>query len=135
MKPSGVADADVKAAFDAYPASLRERLVALRGMILKTATETKGVGEIVETLKWGQPSYLTVKPKSGTTIRIDAHGDGYAMFVNCKTTLVDTYRELYGDVLKFEGTRAVVFSANEELPEAEVRHCIALALTYHKRKK
>ncbi len=100
-----------------------------------TAAETEGVGEIVETLKWSQPSYLTVKPKSGTTIRIDAHGDGYAMFVNCKTTLVDTYRELYGDVLKFEGTRAVVFSANEELPEAEVRHCIALALTYHKRKK
>lgn len=134
MKAAALTDAGVKTVFDAYPASLRKRLMALRRLILTTASETDGVGEIVETLKWGQPSYLTVKPKSGTTIRIDAHGDGYAMFVNCKTTLVDTYRELYGDMLKFEGTRAVVFSMNEEMPEDEVRHCVALALMYHKRK-
>tara|TARA_R110000868_G_scaffold96110_22_gene264431 strand:- start:3129 stop:3536 length:408 start_codon:yes stop_codon:yes gene_type:complete len=135
MKPAVIADADVKALFDAYPAPLRKRLMALRGIIFRTATETEGVGEIVETLKWGQPSYLTMKPKSGTTIRIDAHGDGCAIFVNCKTTLVDTYRELYGDVLKFEGTRAVVFSVKDELPADVVQHCVALALTYHKRKK
>ncbi len=134
MKATAFADADAKAVFAAYPTGLRKKLAALRSLILTTAAETEGVGEIVETLKWGQPSYLTVKPKSGTTIRIDAHGDGYAMFVNCQTNLIGTYRELYGDVLTLKGNRAVVFSTKEELPEDVVRHCIALALTYHKRK-
>ena len=32
-----------------------------------------GVGEITETLRWGQPSYITSKPKSGTTIRTGLH--------------------------------------------------------------
>tara|TARA_R110002074_G_scaffold342075_1_gene512580 strand:- start:140 stop:544 length:405 start_codon:yes stop_codon:yes gene_type:complete len=134
MRAAAIADADVKAVFDAYPAPLRKRLLALRGLIFTMAAETEGVGEIVETLKWGQPSYLTVKPKSGTTIRIDAHGDGYAIFVNCQTSLISTYRELYGDVLTLEGNRAVVFSARADLPEDVVGHCVALALRYHKRK-
>jgi hypothetical protein len=42
----------------------------LRMHILDAASETEGVGELEETLKWGQPSYLTKKPKSGRTIRI-----------------------------------------------------------------
>lgn len=134
MKATVFTNADVRAVFAAYPAGLRKRLTSLRSLILTTAAETEGVGEVVEMLKWGQPSYLTVKPKSGTTIRIDAHGDGYAMFVNCQTSLVGTYRELYGDVLTLEGNRAVVFSARAGLPEDVVGHCIALALTYHKRK-
>jgi hypothetical protein len=62
---------EVEAVFAQYPDQVRERLLALRDLIFDTASHTKGVGEIEETLKWGQPSYLTIKPKSGTTIRID----------------------------------------------------------------
>jgi hypothetical protein len=127
-------DSAVKAVFDAYPAPVRRRLLALRRLVFEVAAATEGVGEIVETLKWGQPAYLTQKPKSGTTIRMDRQGDGYAIFVPCTTSLVATYRELYGDVLSFEGNRAVVFSLKDELPFEVVRHCVALALTYHKRK-
>ena len=32
-------------------------------------------------------------------------------------------------------TRAILLDANATLPEAELRHCVALALTYHLRKK
>ena len=40
-------------------------------LILDTAKMTKGVGAVEETLKWGQPSYLTTATKSGSTIRIN----------------------------------------------------------------
>ncbi|MDO8287648.1 MAG: DUF1801 domain-containing protein [Parvibaculum sp.] len=135
--PSPKSDPSVKAIFDAYPAPVRKRLLNLRKLIFATAAETSGVGEIVETLKWNQPAYLTQKPKSGTTIRLDAlKGDAgtYALYVPCSTTLVATYKELYSDVLRFEGNRAVVFSARDEVPKDVVRHCLALALTYHLRK-
>tara|TARA_R110000824_G_scaffold155226_2_gene327617 strand:- start:38835 stop:39170 length:336 start_codon:yes stop_codon:yes gene_type:complete len=109
--------------------------MALRALIFESAAQTDGIGEIVETLKWGQPSYLTVKPKSGATIRIGVHGEGYAMFVHCSTTLVATYRELYGRELKCEGKRAVIFTMQDDLPTDVMRHCVALALTYHQRKR
>jgi hypothetical protein len=126
----------VKAVFDAYPIRLRPRLLRLRQLILDTAAETEGVGEIIETLKWSQPAYLTEKPRSGSTIRIDAlkgRADGYAMFFHCQTSLVATFRELYPDSFAFQGNRALVFSLAEEVPGAALGHCIALALTYHVR--
>jgi hypothetical protein len=61
----------VPAIFDGYPKPVRARLLALRKLILDTAKTTKGVGAIEETLKWGQPSYLTSESKSGSTVRID----------------------------------------------------------------
>jgi hypothetical protein len=123
----------VEAAFAAYPAALRAKLKSLRRLILKTAKETEGVGPLEETLKWGQPSYLT-NSKNGTTIRIDRHGKGYALFVNCQTDLIATYRELYPREFSYEGKRAIVFELNRDPPKDALRHCIALALTYHARK-
>ncbi|MGV8996105.1 MAG: DUF1801 domain-containing protein [Parvibaculaceae bacterium] len=137
MKQPSFGETSVKAVFDAYPAAVGKRLLALRRLVFEVAATTDGVGEIVETLKWNQPAYLTQKPKSGTTVRLDALKGGagaYALYVPCSTTLVATYKELYFDQLSFEGNRAVVFSARDGLPEDVVRHCIALALTYHLKK-
>lgn len=134
----GTASPEVAAVFDLCPAEVRKRLLELRQLIFETAAATDGVGTIEETLKWGEPSYLTVGPKSGTTIRIDRHksGDGrYALFVPCSTNLIETFRERYGARLTFEGNRAVVLDAADPLPTDELRHCIALALTYHVRKR
>ena len=130
-------DPNVKAVFDSYPAKMRAALLTLRETILSTAAETDGVGKLTETLKWGEPAYLPVKPGIGTTIRINAlkgSTERYAMFVNCQTTLVANFRELYGDVFEFEGTRALILNAGKKLPDKALRHCIALALTYHARK-
>ena len=131
-------DPNVKAVFDDYPAKLRSPLMGLREMILKTAVETDGVGKLVETLKWGEPAYLPAKPGIGTTIRINAlkgSADRYAMFVNCQTTLVATFRELYTDIFEFEGKRALILNVGKRLPAKALQHCIALALTYHLRPK
>ncbi len=129
--------ADVASVFDGYPPTVREKLLGLRRQIFETAAATEGVGTLQETLKWGQPSYLTARPKSGTTIRIDQMGSvpgRYAMYVHCQTSLIETFRELYPDALNYEGDRAVIFDSDKDAPEDIVRHCIALALTYHLRK-
>jgi Domain of unknown function (DU1801) len=131
-------DARVAAVFQAYPASLRKRLMVLRGMVFDVAAKTAGVGVLQETLKWRQPSYLTAETGSGTTVRIDRvkAGEGrYAMYFHCQSGLVETFRELYPDSFVFEGKRAIVFEAADRVPVRALRHCIGLALTHHLRKK
>jgi hypothetical protein len=123
----------VEAVFDAYPSPVRTRLLALRRLILDTAKATEGVGRLQETLKWGQPSYLTPETNSGSTVRIDqvkAVSGPCAVYFHCQTGLVERFRELYPK-LRYSGNRAVLLDASEQLPEAELRHCVALALTYH----
>ncbi|VAW30879.1 FIG00766138: hypothetical protein [hydrothermal vent metagenome] len=129
---------EVTAVFEAYPKPVREKLLALRQMILETAVSTPGVGEIIETLKWGQPSYLTVKPKSGTTIRIGVHKTEpgqIALYVHCQTSLIDSFRQLYPTQLSYEGNRAILLKLDEDFAQEALRHCITLALTYHLNKK
>jgi hypothetical protein len=138
VKAPPFSDPDVKAVFDAYPAPLRGRLLKLRQIIFAAAAETTGVGGLIETLKWRQPAYLPLKRRQGSTIRIDAlkgSERGYATYFHCQTTLVATFRELYPMELMFEGNRAIVFSIDNEIPAGALRHCIALALTYHSRQR
>jgi hypothetical protein len=135
-KDEAFTNATVEAAFAAYPEGVRAQLLALRGFILETAAATQGVGPVEEALRWGQPSYLTPKSKSGSTIRIDRlKGGGYAMFFHCQTNLVETFRDHYGGVLRFAGNRAIEFREDDAVPAEALRHCIGLALTYHARKR
>lgn len=137
-KTSDIPDPAVRAVFEAYPPEIRAEILGLRGLILETAAATADVGELQETLKWGQPSYLTVKPKSGSTIRIDWIKDSpgrYALYCHCQTSLIEDFRRLYPDDFRFQGNRALVFEAADSLNTEALKHCIALALTYHARKK
>ena len=134
----GFSDPAVDAVFRAYPGPVRTRLLALRRLILDTAKVTAGVGALQETLKWGQPSFLTTETGSGSTIRIDqvkSAANGYAIYFHCQTNLVETFRELYPTELSFGGNRSILLSAEDELPQLALRHCVALALTYHLRKR
>jgi hypothetical protein len=125
--------ADVAARYAGYPEKTKDQLAELRSLVLETAARTPGVGHLEEALKWGQPSFLTVESGSGTTVRIDAHASGgVALYVNCKTNLVETYRTRYPE-LTYEGDRAIVLRPGR-LPADVLGHCIALALTYHARK-
>ena len=130
---AGNSDPAVEAVFDAYPKPVKGKLLALRRLILDTAKATKGVGRVEETLKWGQPSYLTPETRSGSTVRIDqvkAEPGQYAVYFHCQTNLVETFRELYPE-LRYGGNRCILLKADEKVPEAALRHCVALALTYH----
>ncbi len=133
-----VSDPAVEAVFNAYPAPLKAKLKTLRRLILETARTTEGVGALQETLKWGQPSYLTPETRSGSTIRIDqvkSAAGQYAVYFHCQTGLVDSFRELYPTKLRFGGNRCILLDVRDELPRAELRHCVALALTYHLNKR
>jgi len=130
-------DAAVEAVFGGYPKPVKAKLLALRRLIFDTAKETRGVGTLKETLKWGQPSYLTPETKSGSTIRIDQvkpEAGQVAVYFHCQTNLVETFRELYPE-LSFGGNRSILLDAGGKLPEAALRHCVALALTYHSNKR
>lgn len=131
-------DPNVAAIFAAYPSAIRARLRFLRGLIFDVADRTQGVGAIEETMRWGQPSYLTTQSKSGSLIRIDrvAERDGtYAMYFHCQTTLVDTFRERFPDRFEYGGNRRILFRVNQPVPIEALRECIALALTYRRDKQ
>src|ERR1700677_2408762 len=109
-KDQPFANPGVKAVFDAYPEPARSRLMALRRLILEAAAATDGVGALEETLKWGQPSYLTPRSRSGSTIRIDRlKNGGYGLFFNCQTSLIETFRAHYPDDFIFAGNRGIEF--------------------------
>lgn len=123
---------DVATTFDSYPKDIRKKLLMLRKLIFKAASEIEELEAIEETLKWGQPSYLV---KSGSTIRLGCpkfEPAQYAIYFNCKTNLIETFKELYRDIFKFEGNRAIIFNINDLVAEKELKHCISLSLRYHK---
>jgi hypothetical protein len=138
MTRAKVSDPAVDAVFSAYPKPVKAKLLALRRLIFDTAKTTEGVGALQETLKWGQPSYLTPETKSGSTIRIDrlkSSANQYAVYFHCQTDLVETFRELYPTELSYEGNRSIILNAEDAIPEPALRHCVALALTYHLNKR
>ena len=79
-----------------------------------------------------------VPPNSGSTIRIGcvkSDAPQYALYFHCQTDLVGTFRTLYPEQLRYGGNRSIVFDLDDKIPERALRHCIALALTYHRRKQ
>ena len=109
-------------------------MLNLRSLVFSTAEETEGVGRLTETLKWGQPSYLTSETGSGTTIRIDGvKGDPgkIGLYVHCQTSLLERFRAEYPEAARYDGNRAVVLDVTEPFPQEALRHMIAMALTYH----
>lgn len=128
----------VSQTFDGYPLPIRRKLLALRELIFQVATAER-VGEIEETLKWSEPAYLTkhlprTRTRSGSTIRLgwkQTKPTSYAMYFNCQTTLVESFRMMFPEDFSFEGNRAIVFSERDPVPKDALRVCIAAALTYH----
>jgi len=110
----------------------REVMNEVRGLVFEVASDLDGIGEIEEALKWGQPTFSTVHPKSGSPFRIaPAKGaDKVGLYFICTTTLVQGFRERYGDDLAFEGNRAIILDCAVPLPREPLRHCFAMALTY-----
>ena len=125
---------EVAEKFASFPEDVRGKLLELRELIFETARSTPGVGAIVESLKWNEPSYATVRPKSGSPIRLGPHRKSdrvYALYFICTTKLVETFRLKFPHSLRYDGDRAIVFGIDDPVPEDELRECIRLALTYY----
>ncbi len=117
--------------FNSYPEEVKVKMENLRNIILECADELDSVKEVVETLKWGEPSYLS---KNGSTLRIDwkeRAPEQVSMYFNCNSRLVPTFKAVFGDLFKYEKDRAIHFDLGEEIPKPELKRCIKMALQYH----
>lgn len=124
-------------ALSRHPEIVQERLLDIRHMIFTVAADIGDVGPLTETLKWGEPAYLTEVSRSGTTIRLGATREApqdSALLFNCKTSLIDMFRTAFPDEFKFDGNRALVIPANRAVPGKPLLFCLTAALTYHRRK-
>lgn len=120
----------VQAAFDAMPSVPRTQLMALRSHILDIAA-TLPVGQIAESLKWGQPSYATPHTKAGTPVRLALTKDGdIAVLTHCQTTVMSDFRALAPPDMRFDGNRALLLDPAAPLPLGEITPLITAALTY-----
>jgi hypothetical protein len=124
-------DPRVNEVFANYPDFVRDKLQYLRELVIETAEETEGVTVLEETLKWGEPSFVT---KNGSTLRMDwkeKTPDQYAMYFQCTSRLVDTFRLVFDRKFQYEGKRAIVFQLHQKIPDLELKECIKASLTYH----
>ena len=127
-----ISDPKVKKVFDEYPEFAQKQMLYLRDLVLSAAAEIEGLEKLEETLKWGEPGYLT---KYGSTVRMDwkeKNSGQIAIYFKCTSSLVPTFKTIYKDTFKFEGNRAIVFDLGDTIPKTELKHCISMALTYHK---
>ena len=125
----------VDARFDGYPDHVRKKMMRLRSLVHEAAREAELVDQVEETLKWGEPSFVT---RHGSTIRMDWKAKSpnqYAMYFQCTSQLVPSFKAVFGDLFSYEGNRAIVFQLDEEVPEGPLKSCMKAGLTYHKVKK
>ncbi len=118
-------------AFAAFPAQQRDVLLKLRDIIVSVSNSSSQTGELVETLKWGQPSYATARPVTGSPIRLGVNKkDLPTLYCHCQTTLIQEFRDQFAEIFEFEGNRALVLRGDVESVREELRTCIARALSY-----
>ncbi|HHC30025.1 MAG TPA: DUF1801 domain-containing protein [Rhodobacterales bacterium] len=122
--------APVAAAYAAFPDAAQVLLARLRALIFATADKI-GAGPVEEALRWGEPAYLAPK---GSTIRLGvARSGAAALFVNCRTTLIEDFKPVAPPGTRFEGTRAVLFAFDDPCDEAALALLIGRALTWHRK--
>jgi hypothetical protein len=129
---------EVEKVFNSYPETIKSKLLFLRELIFETAASIQEIEQLEETLKWGEPSYLTPVSKSGSTIRIawkESKKEQYSIFFKCTANLVPAFKEKFPEKFNFGGNRSIDFKIGEDIPIKELKQCIALALTYHRNKK
>jgi hypothetical protein len=126
------ADAAVATVFAAFPDEAQKTAFELRDLIFDVAEQTPQAGPIEETLRWGQPAYLTSHTKAGSTLRIGLMKAGeVAIFAHCATTIISTYAATFPDMDRIEGNRAVVFPSADAIVPERLRLLIRHGLTYH----
>lgn len=121
--------------FQQVPSTHRKTLLDVRELIFEVAQDDPRIGVIEETLRWREPAYVTSQNKTGSTIRLGIEkGSGMpALFFNCKTTLVEEFRQQFGGALRYAKNRAVILDNEDGQDTAALKICIAAALKYHLR--
>lgn len=120
----------------AWPHAARTQFTEIRDLIL-TAAQDADVGPIEESLKWGQPAWRPKRLRQGSTLRLswqDNTSQTLALYVDCKTTLSATMREIYPLEFEYESNRALRLSIGATLPVQAIDHLVRLTFTYHRKR-
>lgn len=127
--------ADVAAVLADYPQHVREQVLDLRELLLRIAGDDPRIGAVTETLKWGQPAYVT---PTGTTVRFAparSRSDAVGVYTSCQTPLVAEFEEAHGDLFEYDGVRGIhVQCGSGEGMDALGEHLRA-AMTYKSRQR
>ena len=94
MRGHGSIPTAVAAAFATFPVPVRDRLLHVRDLIFDTASQTDGVGALEETLKWGEPAYLTQSGQLYNEANAAAHGKVYCFGPTFRAEKSKTRRHL-----------------------------------------
>lgn len=131
-------DPEVASVFKTYPNPFNKELLKLRELVFEVAKDIDELDELIETLKWGRPSYLPKKKNVGTTVRIhwlSSKPDQFGMYFNCNTDMILKIKRKFKRTFNYEGKRALIFKLDEKVPENELRESIKMALLYHINKR
>ena len=126
---------DLATAVAHWPEPAQLAFLHIRRIVLIAARDLPDLS-LIETLKWGQPSWLPDRPRQGATLRAAWQAkrpDDIGLFVNCNTTLAETMRALYPADFSYEGRRGLYVALAAPLPEQAIAHCAVLTLTYHRK--
>ncbi len=130
-----ISDPRVQEVFHEYPKEARKELENLRNLIIEVAEEIPGLTRLEETLRWGEPSYIT---KNGSTLRMDwkeKSPSHFSLFFKCTSSLVPTFRQIYPEEFHYEGNREIRFEIGNTIPSEPIKECIRMTLNYHRLKK
>ncbi|WP_025899547.1 hypothetical protein [Sneathiella glossodoripedis] len=120
--------------FQRYPDHARIALLHVRDIIYDLSTQSDAIGKIEENIKWGEASFATINPKSGTPIRLAYRepSDKCAILVHCGTTLVDDFKQTCPPGIEFEKNRALLFNPKNPPEDTVLKSFLFSALTYYK---
>ena len=101
-------DSNIQSWFECQPDPYKEKLLALRQLILDVAEGNTEIGPLEESLKWSQASYVPQKPRVGTAVRIDRYStDKVAIYVHCQTNLISDFKAAYPE-MDYLKNRAII---------------------------
>ncbi|MEM6758372.1 MAG: DUF1801 domain-containing protein [Pseudomonadota bacterium] len=126
--------ADIIAVIELWHASVRRTARQLRAMCWDVA-QRDNIGALSETLKWGEPAWRPVAPRTGSTLRIgwkEATPDRLNLYLNCKTDLAFRLVSDLPEVFDGNSRRVIWCDVMRALPDAALAHVARTTFTYHR---
>lgn len=131
------APSSLLAAVKDWSPAAQQYLWTCRTLYHQTA-QAADVGVLDEALKWGQPSWRPMTPRTGSTLRMGwsaEAADSMTFFVDCKTDIASRMADIYPDTFANDGRRQLALSLSDPVPQDPVQHLAEMTFCYHRAKR